>query len=434
MSPQSPQLGLATRFVTGCPSAALLIERGGRLHTANPAARDLLGYRDGVALPIRDVLGVGWREIEVIAREGETELVAELPDLRTARVRLEPVPGEDGRTEAVVAFLDPVARPAVDARRSAQHKRGFDALFGIDEAIVTTRAAGTRFARTDLPILLLAETGTGKELLARAIHGASERAEKPFVAINCGALSPHLLESELFGYAPGAFTGAAREGAEGKICAARGGTLFLDEVAEMPAPLQALLLRVLEDGTYYRVGENRPRQIALLLAGGVLFGYPFLSLPPVRARSDVAGLIRHLLVELLRERGAPAEPRIASEALARMEALPWPGNVRQLKTTLRYALIVSDGEEIRSEHLPRDLLTTPFPPLPTAQVPVAESPPPSSPAPAPALPPRTLADLESERLVRAVEAARGNLTRAAAELGIARSTLYRRLRRHGLLP
>ena len=320
--------------------------------------------------------------------------------------------------------------------------------------MAATREAGARFARTLLPVLLLAETGTGKELLARAIHGASARRERPFVAINCGALSPHLLESELFGYAPGAFTGASRDGHDGKIGAARGGTLFLDEVAEMPGPLQALLLRVLEDGTYYRVGDNRPRQadvrlvcatcrdLPRLVAEGAFRRDLFyridgacLGLPPLRDRSDLPALIRHLLGALAAEQGRPA-PELAPDVFAALVRAPWPGNVRQLKTALQHALILCDGETIRREHLPRDLASGDGAPVAAAPPPVARPLPaaPSSPVPAAPPPRRTLAELERERLERAVALARGNLSRAAAELGIARSTLYRRLRRHGLLP
>jgi transcriptional regulator with PAS, ATPase and Fis domain len=326
-----------------------------------------------------------------------------------------------------------------------------DALFGEDPSVVATKQAGARFARTRLPILLLAETGTGKDLLARAIHALSPRRERPFVAINCGALSPHLLESELFGYAPGAFTDARREGHEGKIGAARGGTLFLDEVAEMPGPLQALLLRVLEDGTYYRVGENVPRQADVRLICATCRDLPrmveegayrqdlfyriagaCLSLPPVRERSDVRALVLHVLADLAaRDEAAGAtDPRITAEALDWMARQSWPGNVRQIKTALQYGLTLADGGEIRPEHLPTLFSTFSTasavanrPPEPRQAAPPASAAAPETPAP------QTLAAIELELVRRTVAEADGNLALAARRLGIARSTLYRSLRR-----
>ena len=330
-------------------------------------------------------------------------------------------------------------------------------MFGHDPVLRSTKEAAERFARTRLPILLLAETGTGKELLARAIHVASPRRDRAFVAINCGALSPHLLESELFGYAPGAFTGANREGSEGKIGAARGGTLFLDEVAEMPGPLQALLLRVLEDGTYYRVGDNSPRHADIRLICATCRDLPrmvkegafrqdlfyridgaCLTLPPLRERADLPELTLHLLGRLAEEeKGLTAAPRCDQAAFAWLIAQPWPGNVRQLKTALQHALVLAGGGEIRREHLPQLVDGLPrssySPPVPSAAAevgqPAAQS---AAGPPAPVAPPPAtgrLEELEAEIVRQAVEQAGGNLSLAARRLGIARTTLYRRLRR-----
>ncbi|QQR75405.1 MAG: sigma 54-interacting transcriptional regulator [Holophagales bacterium] len=456
MTPPSDPLLLASRLVDACPAPALLVEAGGRLRSANRAATSLLGLTNGGAEPsLRDLVGIGWREVELIARDGQSDLAAELPtarllaDRRGTRVRFEPIAVADGSLAGVVAFFEPSSDTVAPTRRSGRNDRGFDALFGDDPAVVATKEAGARFARTLLPILLLAETGTGKELLARAIHGASARRDRPFVAINCGALSPHLLESELFGYAPGAFTGASREGNDGKIGAARGGTLFLDEVGEMPGPLQALLLRVLEDGTYYRVGDNRPRQADVRLVCATCRDLPrlvadgafrqdlyyringaCLGLPPVRERQDVSALISHLLQGLAAEAGRATPPEMAPEAFESMVRFPWPGNVRQIKTALQHALILSDGDTIRPEHLPRELAESEPMPERRETVPPAAAPERST---APPTPVRTLVEIERERLELAVATARGNLSRAADELGIARSTIYRRLRRHGLL-
>lgn len=484
-------LELAARLVGACPTPALLVEDGGRVRVANPPAIDLLRLNARVAgagIPVREVLGVGWRELLVISRTGNADLVADLPPAadgrrRGTRVRVEPVSANGTPARAMVAFLETPARRTASGRSSAVSGASFDAIFGHDPALCAAKQAAVRFARTLLPVLLLAETGTGKELLARALHETSPRDDQPFVAINCGALSPHLLESELFGYAPGAFTGASREGYEGKIGAARGGTLFLDEVAEMPGPLQALLLRVLEDGTYYRVGENRPRQADVRLVCATCRDLPrlvaeggfrqdlfyringaCLSLPPVRQRTDVADLVLHLLGQLAERPdlfdGGPAHPpRLSPAAFEWLVSQPWPGNVRQLKAALQHALILCDSAEIGLEHLPARLEGLIAAPVASPRAETEEPRTESKTTPATATgqlsrvsqpsqtagttastantantaTARTLAEREADRLLLAVEAAGGNLTRAAGGLGIARSTLYRRLRKHGLI-
>ncbi len=414
---------------------------------------------------MRDIIGLGWRELALVASEAESDVVVALA-VRTPgrphsgwRLRPELLRTAAGEEIGVVAWLEAPLVPSEggvtgiagvranrdgSSRLRASSAVGFDDLFGEDPQIVATKLAAERFARTRLPILLLAETGTGKDLLARAVHGASPRRHRPFVAINCGALSPHLLESELFGYAPGAFTDARREGHDGKIGAARGGTLFLDEVAEMPGPLQALLLRVLEDGTYFRVGESVPRQadVRLICATcrdlpGMVEGGAFrrdlyfriagavLGLAPVRERSDVAGLVRHVFARLVASE-APEQPtpRLSRAALARLTAARWPGNVRQIRTALQYALALADSRDIRPEHLPRlDFDRTLAAPGDGAPSNLANE----SPAMEYAGNSR-LDEVEHRLVTQAMKEAGGNLSLAARRLGIARSTLYRHLR------
>ncbi|MCB1055737.1 MAG: sigma 54-interacting transcriptional regulator, partial [Acidobacteria bacterium] len=200
---------VAAQLVAACPAPALLLGDDGQLRLANPAAVDLLrldARAGGAGAPIREVLGVGWRELLVISRAGDSDLVVDLPPTpdgrrRGTRVRIEPVAAGGGPPVAIVAFLETPSRRGNGSPRG-EGTSCFDAIFGHDPALVAAKEAAARFARTLLPVLLLAETGTGKELLARALHEASPRHDQPFVAINCGALSPHLLESELFGYAP----------------------------------------------------------------------------------------------------------------------------------------------------------------------------------------------------------------------------------------
>jgi len=362
-----------------------------------------------------------------------------------------------------VVYFEPPRVPTLIAATSA-----FDVLLGHDPTLLEAKQKAARFARTPLPVLLLAETGTGKELLARALHDASPRHEGPFVAVNCGALSSQLLETELFGYGSGAFTGARAGGQPGKLEIAHGGTLFLDEVAEMPPSLQAMLLRVLEDGTLYRVGEPQPRQVdlrlvcatcrdleAMVRAGTFRSDLYFrirgatLSLPPLAQRTDVLALAEALLLRLAREQGRSA-PRLAPEVQAWIQQHDWPGNVRELKSTLAHAVALAD-DEVRLEHLPRSLSRLDLRPRPVSvigQAPAHElSSSAAAPAPSPSPVPRDgaalvvapsdAADLsreEAERraLVAAIARADGNLTVAAKYLGVARSTLYRMMDRHRL--
>jgi transcriptional regulator with PAS, ATPase and Fis domain len=301
----------------------------------------------------------------------------------------------------------------------------FDTIVAADPELVQAKRQTARLARSDVPILLLAETGTGKELFARAIHESSPRASRAFVAVNCGALSGSLLESELFGYAPGAFTGANRGGAEGKLAFAHGGTLFLDELAEMPPAAQAMLLRFLEDGTYTRIGESAPRRADVRLVAATCRDLPKLveqggfrsdlffrihggcvRLPPLRERVDRLELARALVASCAKALAVPP-PELGASAEAWILDHPWPGNVRELKSAVEHALAMGRGPTLSVDDFPRPLLTG-VPGLATEDAPRQ----------------RALRAMAESALAHA----RGNMSEAARALGVARSTLYRMLR------
>ncbi|MCP3144358.1 sigma-54-dependent Fis family transcriptional regulator [Pyxidicoccus xibeiensis] len=444
----------------------LLIESPGRVRQANGAARALLGDEatSGADRAWAAVLGLSWRELKEASLRG-APLEANVRGTPW-RVHAETVSeGGDGAALAVLARMEPLvsrARPAPAPRvevppAAAPEKGPWVSLKGSDPHLRATLAEAARFAPTDIPVLLLSETGTGKELLARALHAASAVASGPFVAVNCGALSPALLESELFGHAPGAFTGARTGGADGKLAAADGGTLFLDELAEMPAALQVLLLRVLEDGSYSRVGESRVRHARFRLIGATcrdleaavrngtfrsdlyyrLQGAT-LRLPPLRERSDLPELARALLAELAQSAGQ-TRPVLSLSALDRLHSHAWPGNVRELKTVLRLALVRAAGAAILDvAALPPELGRRSQPEAPGAvppsrgAEPVADW---SAPAAAPNTgdAPRALRELEARALQDALARSGGNVAQAARRLGIARSTLYRMVERFGIV-
>jgi len=229
-----------------------------------------------------------------------------------------------------------------------------------------------RVAGTAVSVLITGESGTGKELVARTLHDLSRRRKQPFLAVNCGAISPHLIESEVFGHEKGSFTGAERQH-RGFFERAHGGTLFLDEITEMPPELQVKLLRVLETGTYMRVGgatqqsadvrvvaaTNRDPQRAVAhgqLREDLLYRlnvFP-IAMPPLRERlDDVALLAGHFLADIGQREGSPR--RLSAAATAKLEAYRWPGNVRELRNAIQRAYVMSDGDVVSDEWLPRDV-------------------------------------------------------------------------------
>jgi transcriptional regulator with PAS, ATPase and Fis domain len=283
-----------------------------------------------------------------------------------------------------------------------------------------------------IALLLQGESGVGKELFAQACHRSGPRRKASFIAVNCAALPEPLIEAELFGYRPGAFTGASRDGAPGRIREADGGTLFLDEIGDMPPGLQARLLRVLQERQVQPLGGGRPVAVDFQLicashrhlraevdagrfredlyyrVNGLL-----LSLPPLRERQDLPTLVERMLAEF----APPHPPTLAPELVARLAAYRWPGNLRQLANVLRTACALrAEGEaEIGWEHLPEDLADE----LRATRSPSAHA------------HPEAEADLRQQArrsVALTVEACQGNLSEAARQLGISRNTLYRKLR------
>ena len=424
--------GLIQRLMGRFPGPALLIERPGRISRANPLAAARLSLRtlpgegaDGLDVVVSGAASLDWEHLAAAAQSGRRARIAGQP------ADLEPLRDGQGRLLAIAAFLRQPVTPPAPPRRADPFRR----LVGSDPQLCATRQQAHRLAETALPILLLAETGTGKGLLAQAIHDASPRSTAPFVALNCGALSSELLMTELFGHAPHAFTGAAPGGRPGRLAEADGGTLFLDEVAEMSPQMQAALLRFLEDGVYRPVGGGPLRRANVRLISATcrdlqdliaqgrfradlfyrLCGAP-LSLPPLRARTDLLELARALLRQLAAQEGSPFAARLSDDAVDWLVAQPWPGNVRQLKSALHCATVLADGAPLAPRH---------FPALRVATAPAAP------PAPTPAEP-SSLADAESLALQQALAETGGNISATARTLGVARSTVYRLMERYSL--
>jgi len=276
-----------------------------------------------------------------------------------------------------------------------------------------------------VPVMIQGPTGSGKEVFARALHAASDRETDPFVALNCAAIPESLLESELFGYRPGAFTGARREGMRGKILQSSGGTLFLDEIGDMPLALQTRLLRVLEEQEVVPLGTEAPvkvdlhvisashRSLRTMISRGEfredlyfrLNGIT-LEMTPLAARTDKERLIREFLAAETSD-GRPAAIEVA--AFQRLLAYPWPGNVRELRNVIRTALAICDGGVVRLRDLPSELRESQ-----EAAAPQAEA---------------SATSAVRDDLLRCMRECEGNMSLTAKRLGISRNTLYRRCKR-----
>ncbi len=306
-----------------------------------------------------------------------------------------------------------------------------------------------RLAPSDLPVLVMGESGVGKELVAREIHRRSSRSEGPFVDLNCAAIPDTLLESELFGYEKGAFTGADK-GRSGLLEAADGGTLFLDEIGELPSGLQVKLLRVLETMTFFRVGGRRKITVDVRLVAATnrdlaaesregrfradlyyRINAGTIVVPPLRERREEILVLARAFLE---QAGGRLE--LAPETEKALLAYDWPGNVRELRNVIeRAALLARDGV-VRPEDLPREIMV-PGPPVPAAESAAGQAAMPAGPAPgsggaAPAPTRATLQELERQRIREVLDQVHWHRGRAAEILGISVRTLYRKIKAYGL--
>ena len=297
----------------------------------------------------------------------------------------------------------------------------FESIIGSGKSMRAVFQLIDEVSVVDSPVLIMGETGTGKELVARAVHRRSQRSDGPFVPVNCGALTPDLVTSQLFGHRKGSFTGAVSDH-QGFFAAAQGGTLFLDEVGELPLAIQPALLRALDDRFISPVGETKPREVDFRLVAATSRAleteiesdefrsdlYYRLSvvrivIPPLRERlEDLPVLARAFLAEA-RARTGKDVSEIASEAMAKMLNYSWPGNVRQLKNAIEFATIRAREGLIEVEHLPSEVVS-----------------------PSPAI---KQSNSEADRIRAALAQTRGNRREAAKILGVSRSTFYRWLDR-----
>ncbi|MFT3821644.1 MAG: sigma-54-dependent Fis family transcriptional regulator [Rubrivivax sp.] len=397
----------------GTPREGLLSVADGRIVGLNRAAAELLqgAWSTWLDRPVEALFGQRWATLRdrpgLLTRHGQPTWAVAVDRPRRTSWRAQPVQPAEPSGPPAEAQAQPAPPPPASA----------------EDALAAQLGRARRVFDAGLSVLITGETGTGKDVFARRLHEASRRAGKPMVAVDCAAIPETLIEAELFGYEEGAFTGARRGGSPGRIREAHGGVLFLDEIGDMPLPLQARLLRVLETRRVRPLGSGRDvevdfalvcathRNLAVLAREGRfrddllyrLRGYE-VQLPPLRRRDDR----RRLIDALLRELGAAAQGiRLSPQAVDRLDRHAWPGNVRELAATLRAALALAEpGAEIQA-----------------AELPIADT---AEPPPADAAP---LSTLTQQAVRRALDDAKGNVAAAARALGIHRSTLYRYIER-----
>jgi transcriptional regulator with PAS, ATPase and Fis domain len=433
----------------------LLVDRGGRVVWINDGYRKFLpalGFEraeDFVGRPVEEVVpNTQMRHvietgkpilIDLLTNKAGTFVVSRIPlrdDAGAVIGALGMVLFDHPETtlQPLIAKFARLQRELDDARQELAARRGtkytFASYIGSSPETIEVKRQARRAAQADGNVLLIGETGTGKELLAHAVHAASRRAGKPFVGVNVAAVPETLLEAEFFGVAPGAYTGADRKGRDGKLKLADGGTLFLDEIGDMAASLQGKLLRALQEQEFEPLGSNRvvkvdvrviaatSRDLKALVAAGRFREDLFyrLNVLPIRVpalrerKADLDALAESLLESIAARTGMPQRELTAS-ALSALAAHEWPGNVRELRNALEQAAMLTDSARLDAEDFAAILPGGISAKRPAAVLPLAQ----------------LVADLERRSIESALAATRGNKVSAAKLLGISRATLYEKL-------
>ncbi len=442
---------------------AFAVDTRGRISWMNDKFKALLGW-NGVdpveGKPVEDV--IPHSEMRRVLDSGRADLL-DIIDLGNRQLTVSRIPlrGEDGRllgAIGVILFdrlqslkplvnrfqqlqseLETTRRELAESRRA---KYRFGSFVGATDAVRQLKRHARRAAERDAAVLLYGETGTGKELLAHAIHATSPRAQRPMVRVNVAAIPETLLESELFGAAPGAYTGVGRQGREGKILLADGGTLFLDEIGDMPPPLQAKLLRVLQEQEIEPLGANRviavdvriisatSRDLKAMVDRGEFRADLYyrlnvlpVTVPPLRERLNDLPLLCETLLEDMAHRAGGAPRDVAADAFHRLAAHNWPGNVRELRNVLEQAAAAVDTDVLGPDDFDGLL---PRPRSAAQQV---------STKPAGEIRPmrEVLAEAEDAAIRHALEQTNGVKAEAARRLGISRAQFYAKLASHGIM-
>ncbi len=465
MSPRdidSSQLPIYWQSVVNTMAEGLfIVDTGGRLVFINPAAERITGYtslevvgqqcsvfESETCLACKDEAGQHLCRLFEVGRVENRRCTIKRKDgsavqlLKNATV----LHDEHGRVVGGVETITDVTelvqkdRQINGLRRELKREYGFEGIIGESRAMLELFEILRAAAASEAPVVILGESGTGKELAAGAIHRRSQRANGPFLRVNCAALNPSLLESELFGHEKGSFTGADRT-RKGRFEAASGGSLFLDEIGDLPTNVQVKLLRVLQEGEVERVGSNTPIKVDVriitatnqdlhqLMEQGKFREDLFyrinvvpIRMPSLRERPGDIPLLAEAFIERLSLRSGRPITGLAGPALELLMNHAWPGNVRELINAMEFAFVSCPQGQIQPEHLP---------PAVSGKAPAPPRPRPQAPAPAPAGP--SLRDQRMRRdIEQALAASGGHKANAAERLGISRVTLWKRMKRLGM--
>jgi sigma-54 dependent transcriptional regulator, acetoin dehydrogenase operon transcriptional activator AcoR len=412
---------------------AVLVAANGRISRLNRAAAQLLGLDADAAAGAW--IETVWPELGARLTAQQFEDAPLRAGGKTMQVKLRRI--REGKL-ALVSFSE-IKRVEEPPRRAAAHggaSRGFDAMVGQSAALSRVREMCRLAAQSSSSLLIEGESGVGKEVLAQAVHSAGSRSTAPFVAVHCAAIPRELLESEMFGYERGAFTGASPHGNPGKFELADGGTLLLDDVVELPLEMQAKLLRALQERSITPLGGRRARRVDVRVicttniplrqavdAGRFradLFyrlNVLHIAVPPLRdRREDIGALAEHFLRKYSALHDRPLTT-VGPQALSSLQAYPWPGNVRELEHWIESEIHFAPPKATCLERLSREPETVgPVPQRPSPDV------------------VRPISEVEREVYAAALSSCGGDVTRAARELGVSRGKLYRKLRLYSLLP
>lgn len=428
----------------------IVTDKDGKILLLNRSYREFLDVQDVLGLPVTDVIEN--TRMHIVGQAGKAE-IADIQKIKGQNMIAHRIPiMDEGKVIAVLgtvlfqdvqeltalaAMVDQLKDELTYYKKELRRRLGsayhFDQIVGYSQKLQELKQFSQKVAKSDSTVLITGESGTGKELFAHAIHAESRRKMGPFIRVNCAAIPDSLLESELFGYEEGAFTGAARRGKKGKFELANHGTILLDEIGDMPLPLQAKLLRVLQEKEVERVGAVRTMPIDVRVIASTNQDLPSsikegkfradlyyrlnvvsLSIPPLRERlEDLPELVSNMLKQLVESTGVTVRA-IDDEVWGVLRNYSWPGNVRELRNVLERALHLMEGDVLKKEHIwlpvsEEMLSTAPVRPLK-----------------------ETLEQTEKETMLRAVKETGGNKLEAAKLLQISKSTFYEKWEKYGL--
>jgi transcriptional regulator of acetoin/glycerol metabolism len=420
-------------------NALIATDESGRMLGATQEALSFLGVAE-----LSDLGGLHIQDLWRVPLE-------DLKPLAAHNVRLS---GTDGADVYVTTFFprkkvaraNPVAKTAPKSGSGKSAPLALDRVAGNDAKMRHNVALCRKLLDRDISLLLLGETGVGKDTFAKAIHLESNRASKPYVAVNCAAIPDTLLASELFGYAPGTFTGGLKSGRVGRIAASNGGTLFLDEIGDMPIDLQAHLLRVLEEREVSPLGATEPISVDVRIICATHRDLPQLVetgrfrrdlyyrikgaqivISPLRERSDIAELVDAIIED---EIGTDKDKiKMSDEVQDLFRSYYWPGNLRELKNVIRWILSIHNDHEITLDNLPEELLAW----SPALKGDFSHQKLPAAKSPLNATLEDAYERVEQEKIVDALRATKWCITTAAQDLGISRATLHRKIRKYGIV-